>query len=81
MNKFKVGDTVRISERAGMDYENGFVPSMAEYRGKESKVVIADSCTLPYRLECGFRWHESWLEPIDTARINISFDDLMGLLK
>lgn len=84
MSRFKVGDTVRIVENAGTEETGklGFAAPMERFRGVQTKVVrINRKSFLPYRLECGWNWSESWVEEVDTSHINVSADDLMGLLK
>lgn len=84
MSRFKVGDTVRIVENAGTQETGslGFGAPMERFRGTLTKVIrINNDSFLPYRLECGWNWSESWVEEVETSHIDVSADDLMGLLK
>ena len=84
MSRFKVGDIVRIAENAGTEETGklGFAPQMERFRGALTKIVrINRNSFLPYLLECGWYWSESWVEEVETSHINVSIDDLMRLLK
>ena len=84
MNRFKVGDLVRIKENAGTTETGtlGFAEPMKYHRGVQTKVIaINENSFLPYRLECGWSWSERWVEGVETSHIDVSGDDLMGLLK
>lgn len=73
MNKFKVGDKVRVKnvEVGTFSCDWPFVEAMVKYIGK--KFTIAEDCGNGiYRfISSPFNWAEDWLEPAETETIVI----------
>lgn len=78
----KVGNYVRVKETAGTKKEYpGFNVDMEAFRGKICQIERVDLMDeeIPYYFN-GFWWKDSWVEPVDMAKISVSSNDLMELL-